>query len=254
MPKKAEVVSSGRDYEEYLVAYFDILGFGNMVEHFSEYGVLDKYNQVLQSIRQKESKVEPIWASDSFVFYIKTDSKIIDIYNFVCAVGMFFREMFIKCIPMRGCLHIGEFYRDTAKNIFFGTAYNRACKLAEKQCWIGFVLTKEIEARLKQFIIEDSKSVWDWLEKQYDKYDVPCKKGKKESLQVFNFKLPNNQIPRDTQTLYNAIKNMENDASTFLHENEKEQTTIKKCRERKKVLVKYKNTKEFLLKAYPRLK
>ena len=252
MSKKAEVVSSGRDYEEYLVAYFDILGFGNMVDNFSKYVVLDKYNQVLQSIKQKGWEVEPIWASDSFVFYIRSDSKKINIYNFVCAVGMFFREMFIKCIPMQGCLHIGEFYED--EKIFFGPAYTRACKLAEKQCWIGFVLTKEIEARLKQFKTEDGESVWTRLEKQYNKCDVPCKKREKQSLQVFNFKLPNNQIPIDTQTLYNAFINMERDALTFLHKNEKKQTTIKKCRERKKVLVKYKNTKEFLLKAYPGLK
>ena len=250
------MIQDNRGYEEYLVAYFDILGFKSDIDNFHKYGVLEKYKTVLQSVERQEWAVDCIWFSDSFVFYKKIDSEK-SICGGIAASQLFFREMFLRHILLRGCLNIGSFYAEEDKGIFFGPSLTQAYELAEKQNWIGFVLSNKVETRLKQ--LKNSKySVWDILKRQFIKYDVPCRRKESIKLQAYNFKSSNiystDTSEEESIRLWNIIIQLQKRTLSFLHEKEKIRKDFQKCVEYRKIFMKYKNTKKFLLKVFPMLK
>jgi hypothetical protein len=85
--------------------------------------------------------------SDTFILYAAGGSDdsflILD-----SATRTFFTEMVLKRIPLRGALTYGHLYADRAKGIFLGPALIEAYEYAERQNWIGFILTPQASARL----------------------------------------------------------------------------------------------------------
>lgn len=234
------------------VAYFDMLGFKDDVEHFPPEGVLEKYIEVLKEI--EKHNVNCKFFSDSFVFYTEDDSET-SFRGIDAALKFFFQKMFIRLIPMRGCLNVGQFYVDEEKGIFFGRSLIEAHNLAEGQNWIGFVFSEKVREKLNDFKAKYPNRYWDELEKHYLEYQVPYKKKKKRSLLVYNLTvnpyLSNQQAKHDQCTLWNSLTTMEDIA--FIHLN-KRIVGLKKCPEHTNITIKYKNTKDFLLYVYPTLK
>jgi hypothetical protein len=140
------------------VAYFDILGFKNEIQlstgHLEVlaylYGeIIDRINDELKEVTGFMAlKYECSWFSDSFLFYSSDDS--IDSYLTIhLAATSFFDYMtIIKKWPVRGALTAGDFYANKNKNIYLGKAVVDAYSYAEKQDWIGFVLTPEAYEKL----------------------------------------------------------------------------------------------------------
>ena len=161
------------------VAYFDILGFRNEVRKHEGYlqGLVDLYYEVLlRKIRSVEAywpdKVFIYWFSDSFLFYTLDDS----LESFSC-IEQETRHFFIGAIedkiPFRGALTMGEFYADEKKHVFVGQALIDAHDFAEKQNWVGFVLTPQACDRLREIdpIQGETRSI-------YQDYNVPIKPQK----------------------------------------------------------------------------
>jgi len=167
------------------VAYFDILGFENQVLDFQkQYGsgnldvfVKNYYEEILDYIEsrlKKQTELMPtrfdyVCSSDSFVFFTADDSK--ESYVTIDQVArLFFFRMICKEIPFRGALIIGDFYADKEKNIFVGQGLIDAYKYAEKQDWIGYVLTPNVYEKLSGTALDLRKR------SDYAEYDVPIKR------------------------------------------------------------------------------
>ena len=200
------------------LACFDVLGFKERILGFEKaYGVgnLDCfadviYNEALATLQQDVKnwlgKVYICWASDTFVFYTPDDS--VESFNFISIAAINFLCRRIRKSPtlmMRGALGTGQFYVDKLNNIFLGSAIIDAYEYAEKQNWIGLVVTPSAEKKIRD--IDSKLNIQPHtLLYQYIQYDVPVKK--KESRNEISC------IVEDTELLfvakvqsYPAIKN-----------------------------------------------
>lgn len=166
------------------VAYFDILGFKNQVLDFHEQngsGNLDVFVEIYYEIlryienelRKKKdftpAKFDYICSSDAFLFFACDDS--IDSYRTIDRVArFFFRRMIWKRIPFRGALTVGDFYADKQKSVFVGQALIDAYRYAEKQNWIGSVMTPNACEKLCGTTFDLRRR------SDYKEYDVPIKR------------------------------------------------------------------------------
>lgn len=167
------------------VAYFDILGFESLLlyiqEQFSSANldvVVRCYHEQILRYVESQLKKQPNFtpvefdyacSSDSFVFFTADDSN--ESYLTMDHVSrLFFFRMICKEIPFRGSLTTGEFYADKQKNIFVGQGLIDAYKYAEKQDWIGFVLTPTAYEKLCGTYLDLRKR------SDYAEYDVPIKR------------------------------------------------------------------------------
>ena len=180
------------------VACWDLLGFKKEILRFEkQHGVghLDSfvkvpYNDILDALQHGEKewngRVFACWGSDTFVFYTSDDS--IQSFNAISAAAIHFccRLLLHSIFTFRGALGTGQFYADKQNNVFLGSAFIDAYKYAEKQNWIGFVVTPSVENKvsgIKSAIkIQPNSFLY-----QYTKYNVPIKtqeagEGKTEKL------------------------------------------------------------------------
>ena len=214
------------------VAYFDILGFKNDVEHFPPEGVLERYIEILKEIKRYD--VKDNFFSDSFMFYTEDDSET-SFRRIDAALKLFFYNMFIRHIPMRGCLDVGQIYVNEKKRIFFGRSFIKAYHLAESQNWIGFVLSEKVRERIYDFKAENSDLYRDELKKHYLEYQVPCRKKikyvfniirekeiRERSLLVFNLTINPCQAEQEAEKsqrrLWKSLDTMESIARIHLNE------------------------------------
>ena len=196
------------------VACFDILGFKEEILGFEQaYGVgrLDGfanviYNEILEALNENtkdlQDHIDTYWISDTFMFYTPDDSK--DSFNVISELANLFFRGRIRRSPthmMTGALGTGQLYANKQNNIFIGSAFIDAYTYAEKQNWIGFVVTPSAEKRIDD-IESELKIPSHTLLYNFIQYDVPVKKDcpikKKE---------PKNQIKcivEGTETLFAA--------------------------------------------------
>ena len=159
------------------IAYFDMLGFKSSVNEYAEYpGIYNKnfYDRILEEIdREVEyvpERLDATWFSDSFIFYTSEDSY--ESFVHLNMAAEHFMQSSSVHLPLRGALSFGYFYADKVRGIYIGEALIDAYKYAEKQDWIGFVLTPQTvecllkNERLSRFLAHES---------EYKKYPVPVK-------------------------------------------------------------------------------
>ncbi len=186
------------------LACFDILGFKERILGFEKtYGVgmLNRfadviYKDILDTLqcaeREFQGRVYACWASDTFVFYTPDVSRTSLVL--ISAAAIRFVCRMIRHSPSympRGALGTGQFYADRQNNIFLGSALIDAYEYAEKQNWIGFVVTPSAERR----IVDLYPQPQDLLHK-YVQDNVPVKRKE--------LKDETNSIVEDTEVLYAA--------------------------------------------------
>ena len=163
------------------IAYFDILGFESLLNELK--GHLDivarTYEEILafieKDVRIWRDSVDAIWASDSFLFYTFDDSpQSFTIINIVAQ--HYFVGRIWKRKPLRGALSFGEFYSDKEKGIYVGPGLSDAYKYAEKQDWIGFVMTPDACKNLRGTKLSEDL---DNGGLNFSRYSVPVKKKEK---------------------------------------------------------------------------
>lgn len=182
------------------VACFDILGFKKKIWDFEQrYGVgyLDRfaeviYKEILGILQSSEivgqGRVYTCWASDTFVFYTPDDS-VTSLKLISVVANSFFCKMISRrtSYMMRGALGTGQFYADKQNNIFLGSAFIDAYTYAEKQDWIGFVVTPSAEKKIGD--IGSELKIGSNLETgsscKFIPYDVPVKE--KETRKKLSF-------------------------------------------------------------------
>ena len=170
------------------IACFDILGFKEEILGFEKaYGVGHLasfadviYREALEELNNGtedfQDYIYTCWASDTFVFYTPDDSK--QSFNVISLLAInFFRRRIWRSPShmMRGALGTGQFYADKQNNIFLGSALIDAYTYAEKQNWIGLVVTPSTEKKIDD--IESKLNIPSHtLLYQFIQYDVPVKK------------------------------------------------------------------------------
>lgn len=230
-------------YGSYWVAYFDLLGFANRVRVMpTVWPILEEYRTVLAEIRKNPEEIRSKWFSDTFLFYTPDDSEK-SFAGIDAACQFFFYRMTRSHIPVRGSLTVGDFYEDTSDGVLVGPALIDAYKLAERQDWLGFVLSPDAVRRREQY---------GFPRDYYREYDVPVDHSKStERLEAF---IISHDFPPDQ--LWKCIDDMEGVALTMIEaENsrgEKAQSQDTRIEdERNRILRKYRNTKGYLLHIAP---
>jgi hypothetical protein len=216
-------------------AYFDILGFKNKTREYKDH--LDVFRNLYDKILKEVEKVPGYkpdtvfihWFSDSFIFYCSNDSMpsyvVINL-----GIRRFFQLVLWEKWPLRGALTVGELYVDNTKNIFLGQAIIDAYEYAEKQDWIGLVITPMARSRVEGFHITKINDV-------YADYDIPIKSenGETEKLLAFRFA----HFPSTTGRFDRTLKKM-------LEKEPKEQQNYSKIKR------KYDNTLKFIEDTKPK--
>jgi hypothetical protein len=170
-----------KTYSSCWVAYFDLLGFGNMVEHCEIWHVFEHYERALDEIKRLGHWTPARWFSDTFVFHTRDDS-IDSLGKIAGASEIFFHRMITHLIPIRGCLTYGPLYTGP-DDVLFGPALVTAYKEAEAQDWLGFILTPEAEERMKKYEV-NGKNVYDVLRQYcYRGFDVPFKESYRKTIE-----------------------------------------------------------------------
>ena len=145
----------------YLVAFFDIMGFSSWVENE---GSLEVFNYIRgfmnlmirsslpnsivnedMSVDLSESNIDYINFSDSIVFYTKNDS--FECFETLLSVCSQFMNVVI-CGPsrmLRGAIAYGEMYIDKSTNAYVGKALIDAYKLEGVQDVLACSLHKSVE-------------------------------------------------------------------------------------------------------------
>ena len=196
---------------------------------------------------EKETRrdVRTRWFSDTFLFYMLDDSKepFIEIDK---ACRSFFHRMILKRIPLRGSLTVDRLYIES-DDVLIGPALVEAYDYAERQDWLGFVLTPNVRERLKGDAA-DGESLYDLLCRHYYReYDVPVKSRRgsessgRENLPACTMNFirfdHGNQDLDEAKEILSALDDMEHMAID----------------ESQSVRAKYERTKRFLLETVPGL-
>jgi len=169
------------------VAYFDILGFQKILSDSVTVATgLDAfvnvdYKSVLDELRRvghySPDTVSIVWFSDTFLLFTRDDShrSLVSINQ---AATHFFEEVICLGLPLRRALGMGEFYTDPGQGIFVGRGLIDAYQCAEGQDWIGFVVTPNACAKLRQLDVALER--WDYVE-----HPVSFKKQPSQSLYAY---------------------------------------------------------------------
>lgn len=131
------------------LAYFDILGFSQLIKSTHPDIILELYNEALDLFEneKKDTGLSSLHFSDTFIFYSSDDTP--ESYTWIQLVASkFMHSCLKKHIPMRGAITVGEFYVDSEKGIYMGKALIEAYHEAESQDWIGLILTKSAEEKV----------------------------------------------------------------------------------------------------------
>ena len=231
------------------IAYFDVLGFSNLVKDFQEHPdfIKETFHKALAEGGQFNSLCKFKYFSDSFIFYTENDS--LDSFVKIRDVTMYFYSIMFADyqtslrFPLRGCLNIGKLYSDENNGIFFGQALIDAYHLAEGQNWIGYVLSENVLNRLKELEPEDYKKQY---KSCFKEYNVPYKKepkNRKYYTYKINFLFKGSQDYSLPNKLCDRLHMMWFEKCTPLSKN--------KCSECRKILTKYINTENYLRDIYP---
>lgn len=170
------------------VAYFDILGFKNMVLDFkTQYGgehldvfvsnyyfdILNEAKKRVERYKKLVDRIEHTWFSDTFLFYTPIDEQ-----GYVAvAIESLARQFLLGCVwkrfPLAGALSTGAFFANKHESAFVGPGLIDANEYSEKQDWIGLVLTPNACSELQKFNLCPPDR------DKYIEYDVPIKTKEK---------------------------------------------------------------------------
>jgi hypothetical protein len=212
------------------VAYFDILGFKKLLEEETKKSSLDVFFQIdyldiLWKLKEKEQYWPDIvfvhWFSDTFIFYT-IDGSPKSLSCIETSATHFFVDVISAnsaAMALRGALGFGEFYADKEKGIYGGPAFIDAYQYAEKQHWIGLVISPNARVALQKI----NRCPPD--RGKYREYDVPIKTKEKNIksevvIKIETEKLFSCEMQKYGHDVEKSIKEMQREAKTKLDRSE----------------------------------
>ena len=185
------------------VAYFDILGFSNLVQNYSDMSdLLNKLNNIISATSRMEKtelfsnkkfldmknfptgQLKSFLFSDSIIVVTKDDSRQSDMLLEIFALSIMSHALGNNLL-LRGAIAFGEITVNIEQSIVFGEPLINAYKLAESQCWSGISIHPSTEKnRESEFPLKPAPKDW---KPMTIPYRVPLKNNKELDLQVLNW-------------------------------------------------------------------
>ncbi|NML57814.1 hypothetical protein [Chryseobacterium cheonjiense] len=178
------------DTEEWLVtnkrfvAFFDILGFKDLVLRNTHETIFEKLNEISNlkdglnpNIIDKEfsndgiKPLEVVTFSDSIVIFSKNNT-VESFKIFIQSVNWFFSQIIEKEIPIKGAIAYGDISIDSVKQIFFGQPLIDAFLLQEDVDYFGVVAHNSIDAFIQEY------NLFQDIEEYVFEIQTPLKSGK----------------------------------------------------------------------------
>jgi len=226
------------------VVYFDILGFKNKIFDFEKGNgpchldvFVKNFYEKLKNEQKIQSSYHPgkifiTWFSDSFIFFTSNDSAD----SFGCVAGAikgFCRALIKKSWTFTAAIGFGQLYAHKGQNVLLGSGLIDAYQYAEKQNWIGIVVTPKANKKLRQMGV--ALQSWPVLFKEYD---VPVVQKQRVRNGVPTFvKSTERLFAVRIQKLPNVIRNIKRMSENSEHKDQKGY--------KKRYGVKYENTLKF---------
>lgn len=197
------------------VAFFDILGFKDMVlrnSHSEIFKILldisnlkTEINPIITNVEFSNEKINPIEIvtfSDSIIIFSKNDS--IETFKvFLEALNFIFARIIESKIPLKGSFAHGKVSIDIEKQIFFGQALIDSFQLQEDVDYFGVVAHNSIDKFIYDNKIEE-------LEEQLLEIITPLKSGKIRHLNLKYFPFI---VYEDTAKMYEYFEKFKFSAS-----------------------------------------
>ncbi len=161
-----------KNTDKRFVAFFDILGFKDMVLKNSHIDILDNLDK-LQSVARdlestywdeemaKKSKIKilknqtkSITFSDSIIFFSQGDT-LSDIFKILYDSWGLYRAALENRIAIKGAISFGEITVDFDKSLFFGQAIIDSYLLHEDLHMLGIILDHNAENKINSFDINE---------------------------------------------------------------------------------------------------
>jgi hypothetical protein len=141
-------------YRRRWFCYLDLLGFSQLVRSESIDRILPLYERALGHIEMASADrsrrgVFYSWFSDTFIMYSQGDTPE-EFARVEQAGRLFFQELILARIAVRGALTCGDLYSQQERNIFIGEALIDAHAYGEGQDWLGFLLAPGAIARMRE--------------------------------------------------------------------------------------------------------
>lgn len=228
-------------YTDCWFAYFDLLGFSNLVRQIRQdvqdeldmqirlEDVLEIYEKALGKLEKNQQQgISYSWFSDTFIIFSIGNSDL-EFASIEHVSRLFFQDLVLRKIPVRGSLTIGPLYTDQEKNIFFGEALIDAYKYGEAQKWIGFILTPKVYSHFKgtELCLED-RTFYRPVDQRIFKKKKEEKEKYLETDNVYAFMFDNGAVNGKNPYL-RAISDMkQNSAENFAEKYENTEEFIKK--------------------------
>lgn len=147
------------------VAYFDLLGFANLVKSNVEsafrsledlWSSKEKAEKKLLSLYKNAKtnlyialdfgRVKSYFFSDTILFYTHTDD-FDDLISILGSSALLIAEAFYKGLPLRGGISHGDFFMDERRRIFCGIPMIQAYQISEESQWMGVVVADSVAMR-----------------------------------------------------------------------------------------------------------
>lgn len=161
-PGLAEGLLVGREEYTGLIAFFDILGFSEMIKENKFSGKMERYKIILNdAVNKTDSDLEYVFFSDSVLINSKSSSKkaLLEIILAVSEIN--YRLVTELSLTICGCISYGTFtkYTDDKKNVMItGLPIVDASHYEKEQNWCGVMISPRVLAEypiFKEIIIPD---------------------------------------------------------------------------------------------------
>lgn len=149
------------------VAYFDIMGFKNMVSrvtHDEIYNMMKNINNKIKAnenmdwLDLKSNLIKTTTYSDSIIIYSKDDS-LNSLTSLIATVAGLHYDLLTDTIPHKGAVAFGMMTLDTDKSIFFGQPLIDAYILQEELIFYGIIMHATFEQKMEEIKEKEQEKI-----------------------------------------------------------------------------------------------
>lgn len=192
------------------VAFFDIMGFKDMVSRKSHEEVLETLKSLSKSRSQldnlnyyqfsSETRIGETMSftfSDSIIIFSKKDS-IDDLNKIIMDCSYILEQSISDKIPIKGAISYGKTTIDKEMSLFFGQPIIDSFYLHENLCLYGVIADHSFQQRLEELNIKD-------ISRSFTFYKTPMKYGFAHHYLMTPSKTYKNLIIEDLKKLYLTV-------------------------------------------------
>lgn len=170
----AYCVEGHKDKPTRWLVYIDLLGFtqlvgGNITNAVITYLMSRK---IVELWVEKSRGIHLACFSDSYVLYADDDTAK-SFRSLEHAARCIINDHVQKKLPLVAAISCGQFYADSANNVFIGKGYLEANRFTEDQDWVGLVLCRSATKRLIALRLSPSRLL------NYRRWKIPFKSRRK---------------------------------------------------------------------------